>query len=257
MGPFIKDCHFQYGKNACCYPKPTFYDCITHLQPAIRDFPNKCPYTDGTPFIPDQSEPSDSINRDTLKYNLVNIETKLITSLDVTLYGTGKELDKHFVMEIGKRYSITYITEAGFKVATGVLREISNNIPDTCTRYIGEYRAPAINAYLGMDCSKEGESDKRLIYICSIRDIEELADGQEPSNFESLSDSEKLAAIYEAIKNGTLVVNCENCPCATPSNPDTTPTDPSEETPTDPEASGDTEGKPSTDQESTDSNPTE
>lgn len=214
MGPYINDGHYMYGKNECCFPRPPFYECITHLQPCIRDFHHCCrPDGDGTPFKPDDSDSSGEINRDSLQFNLVNIETKLIRNLDITLYGTSKDLDKHIVLEPGKRYSITYMTECGFKTANGVLKEISNNVPDECIRYIGDYRTPAINAYIGMDCSTEGSSDKRLIYINSIRDIKELADGETPPSYDSMSDSEKLEAIYEAIKEGKLVINCDKCNC--------------------------------------------
>jgi hypothetical protein len=217
MGPYIKDGHYMYGENQYCNPRPPYYNCIHHhKQPCIRDFPNKVPFTDGTPFKPDDSDATDEINRTALQFNLVNIETRLITSLDITLYGTSKDLDKHFVMEIGKRYAITYMTEAGYKITTGILREISNNVPATCLRYIGDFTAPATSAYIGMDCSTAGQSDRRLIYIATIRDITELAEDDTPPTLDVTTDSQKIDAIYEAIKNGDFGSSTEcadDCSC--------------------------------------------
>lgn len=238
MGPYIKDGHYMFGNTFCENGRPPYYNCIPHhQQPGLRDFPNKQPFTDGTPFHPDSNNPNCTGNcgcgngtgnvvRSPLMYNLVNIETKLITSLQITLYGVTKDLDKEIIMEIGKRYAITYITESGFKTADGILKEISKAIPDNCMRYIGEYNATAVQAYIGMDCSDKGISDKRMIYICSIRDIQPLEfdeefvepDTSNPEDAQTIEDLDlkidilsdkmdgKMDEILEAVEHGSCFI---------------------------------------------------
>lgn len=123
------------------------------------------------------------IIRDPLMYNVVNIETAIIKTLRVTIYGTSAVQDKTIDMQTGKRYAITYITEHGLIMSVGRLEVIGDSVPDTCTRYINTNNlAAASSAYIGLDCSSEGRSDKRKIYIATIRYIQELADGEVAEN---------------------------------------------------------------------------
>lgn len=214
MGPYSTDGHYMYG-NTFVTPKPPYYDSIKHHHaPCIRKFPIPPRGDDGCPYLPDDSESNGEIIRNPLTYNLMNIETKLKYSLWIKLYGTKEDMDKELTLEIGKRYAITYLTERGIDIADGTLQVISPSIPDECRRYIGEYDDNAKSAYIGIDCSTTGKSDKRMIYIASIRYIEELEDGEDydnplnnPTDIEMMSDSQKLSAILELLRDNLP------CPC--------------------------------------------
>ena len=203
--------HYTYGK-ICSYettilddPKMPRYNCaIRHKGPGLRDFPFNAIRDDGFPY---QEYTSDSycngckkcngINR-YLMNNLVNIETYIDKVLTVTLYGASKDLDKTIKMRIGNKYCITYITEKGLQTVSGTFKELSTNIPDDCTRYMGIYNSISTTAYICMDCSTAGESDKRIIYIASIRYIQELFDDEE-EQYSDLSQEEKLNYLYTNI----------------------------------------------------------
>lgn len=193
--------HYTYG-TILDDPRMPRYDCtIRHKGPGLRDFPFNAIRDDGFPY---QEYTSDSycdgckkcngINRD-LMNNLVNIETYIDKVLTVTLYGKSKDLDKTIKMRIGNKYCVTYITEKGLQTVTGTFKELSTNIPDDCTRYMGIYNNISTTAYICMDCSTAGESDKRIIYIASIRYIEELFDNEE-EQYTDLSQEEKLNYLY-------------------------------------------------------------
>lgn len=147
------------------------------------------------------------IIRDPLIYNIINIETSIVKSIKVTLYGIKEEMDKTFDMKVGNRYAITYVTEQGLITSIGYLELISDSVPDECTRYInaGANMAAASTAYIGMDCSTEGHSDKRKIYIATIRYIQELESGETPDTPEVKSLRERLQKLLDAIDNGELV----------------------------------------------------
>ncbi len=120
---------------------------------------------------------NNGIVRDPLMFNVINIETSVVKTLNVTIYGTSPEQDKTVEMRTGNRYAITYITEHGLITSIGRLEVISDSVPDTCTRYINTNNmAAASTAYIGVDCSTEGNSDKRKIYIATIRYIQPIED---------------------------------------------------------------------------------
>jgi hypothetical protein len=101
-------------------------------------------------------------------------------TLKVTIYGATEEDDKTILMQVGKRYAITYMTQSGLRTADGYLRYISSSIPDECTRYISATNPTEVAlSFIGLDCSTKGISDKRKIYIASIRGIEALADDED------------------------------------------------------------------------------
>ena len=163
------------GQNGCCL--------------AYEDSANKidAPYTD--PNTGNKCECNDcpfstgGIVRDPLMFSVVNIETSIIKTLKVTIYGTSAEQDKTVDLKMGNRYAITYITEHGLITSVGRLELISESVPDACTRYINTTNmAAASTAYIGMDCSTEYNSDKRKIYIATIRYIQEINDGDEVEN---------------------------------------------------------------------------
>lgn len=131
---------------------------------------NEC-NCDDCPYV------TNGIVRDPLMYNVVNIETSVVKTLKVTIYGITQDQDKTVEMKTGNRYAITYITEHGLITSVGRLELISDSVPDECTRYISSANmAAASTAYIGMDCSTEGNSDKRKIYISTIRYIQVIDD---------------------------------------------------------------------------------
>lgn len=156
--------------------------------------------------------PNDII-RDPLMYNVINIETSVIRTLKIKLYGINPSDDKIIEMNIGKRYAVTYITEHGMVTSVGYLETVSNNIPDECIRYINSNNISiASTAYIGMDCSKEGHSDKRKIYISSIRYIQDLNESEDEAEIiETKSMKTRLQELLDAIDKGELVFCKNNC----------------------------------------------
>lgn len=211
MNNHIINGHYMYG-NTFMQPDMPMYNKISHhvMAPALRAIPPYpdmatrpiyCPsnkagyclaYEDAankidTPY--DDSSYDNKCNcdecpfnnnglvRDPLMFNVINIETSVIKTLNVTIYGTDPEQDKTIEMRVGNRYAITYITEHGLITSVGRLEVISDSVPDACTRYIGSNNmAAASTAYIGVDCSTEGNSDKRKIYIATIRYIQAIDD---------------------------------------------------------------------------------
>ena len=202
-GPYIRDGHYLYG-SMINQPYPAYYNSSWyHRKPPRRSFSSFDFFDDGSVYLPDQStaNPNDPIIRSDKISNIINIETISFRTLRIKLYAVREEDDTDMVLELGKGYSITYITETGLKVATGILKIIDSNIPDKCTRYIGEFNETVTTAWIGLDCSVVGKSDKRKIYVASIRAIEE-ADITDPDyvppelNGGDISDSAKLNFLY-------------------------------------------------------------
>ena len=218
------------GKPGCCLG---YEDSANKIDTPYDDSAydeNNCECED-CPFA------SDGIIRDPLMFNVVNIETSIVKTLKVTLYGTSVDQDKTVNMKVGSRYAVTYITEHGLITSVGRLELISESVPDTCTRYINATNmAAASTAYIGMDCSTEGSSDKRKIYIATIRYIQELEDGEEVETEEMKSLRQRLQELLDAIENGELVFcNCDDC------SKDTDGSDDTESDPADGDTGGSTE----------------
>ena len=202
-GPYIRDGHYLYG-SMINQPYPAYYNSSWyHRKPPRRLLSSFDFFDDGSVYLPDQStaNPNDPIIRSDKISNIINIETISFRTLRIKLYAVKEEDDTDIVLELGKGYSITYITEVGLKIATGILKIIDSNIPDKCTRYIGEFNETVTTAWIGLDCSVVGKSDKRKIYVASIRAIEE-ADISDPDyvppelNGGDISDSAKLSFLY-------------------------------------------------------------
>ena len=197
------------GNNGCYFGYEDSTNKIdTPYDDSAYDESNKCDHID-CPFAPD------GIIRDPLMFNVVNIETSVIKTLKVTIYGITSDQDKTIEMKIGNRYAITYITEHGFITSVGRLEVIGESVPDECTRYINAVNmAAASTAYIGVDCSTEGKSDKRKIYIGTIRYIQELEDGEEVEEVTEDTENikERLQELLDAIEKGELVFcNKEEC----------------------------------------------
>lgn len=111
--------------------------------------------------------------------NILNIETKLLVSLQITLYGVKEEDDVTLILSEGKQYTVYYLTEKGIFKATGHLKKIDKGIPLRECQYIGNTSDIAKDAYIILDCSTIGNSDIVKIYINSIRYIEEVVEETE------------------------------------------------------------------------------
>lgn len=205
--PFPRDDHYLYG-SAHIQPYPAYYNSVWfRRKPPRRDLGSLMAFCDdGSSYIPDwePADPNEPINRSKAVNSLINIETIGWHTIRIKLYALEEENDTDIILEIGKGYAITYITEGGLKVANGILRAIDTSIPDTCTRYIGEFNTAAITAWIAMDCSTTGKSDKRKIYIASIRAIQEI-DMSDPDyaplevDPEAMSNSRKLSYLVSKV----------------------------------------------------------
>jgi len=201
-GPYVRDGHYMYG-NVFIQPYPAYYNSSWyHRRPPRRFISDLEFFDDGHLYVPQTPvDPAEGqIVRSEIASRIVNIETLAFRSLRIKLYALKEEDDTDIVLEIGKQYAITYTTEGGLKVANGILKIIDSSIPDTCTRYIGQFNETVATAWIGMDCSVAGKSDKRKIFIASIRAIEEVPEDDEnyipPTvDVEEMSDSEKLNII--------------------------------------------------------------
>ena len=206
-GPYDKDAHYMYG-NMNSQPYPPYYNSSWyHREPPRRMLSSLLEFfDDGSMYIAPDYRSANSggigtIARAPVATNIINIETLVLKSLRIKLYAIKEEDDIDILLELGKGYSITYITEEGMKVATGVLKIIDNSIPDTCTRFIGEFNNTVATAWIGLDCSTAGKSDKRKIFIASIRGIEE-ADIEDPDYNPpqvDYTDGYKLNALFKAL----------------------------------------------------------
>jgi hypothetical protein len=209
-GPYVSRRAYMYGNTFFEYPVPYYNSTLCHcpkMRPPYRPFPEPPVGEDPESYLPypETDMPDIGIVRPDPKYMILNIETSLIKTLKVTIYGAKEEDDKTIIMEIGKRYAVTYMTQTGLKTADGYLRYISDSIPDECTRYIDPSTPEVLlQSFIGMDCSTKGISDKRKIYIASIRGIEELADDED---YVAPADKDNtITALYGvllALKNAT------------------------------------------------------
>lgn len=200
MGPYIRDEHYMYG-SMHIQPYPAYYNSMWfRRKPPRRDLGSLCQfYDDGNMYVIDcvPGDPAEPVIRSEKFHSIINIETIANRSLRIKLYAMREEDDTDVILEIGCSYKITYITEGGLKVATGVLKIIDSAIPDKCTRYIGEFNQTTATAWIGMDCSRPGMSDKRKIYIAAIRAIEvvepeDIGTTQADVDSETMTAAEKL-----------------------------------------------------------------
>lgn len=229
--------HYMYG-NTFIQPEMVHYKNIPMhaMAPIIRNIPpypdvdmcTACHHVnindDGIAYTnpDDESQTCDcdcpvcvkEIIRDPMALNVVNIETSIVKTLKITLYGITKDKDVTIEMKQGGRYAVTYVTESGLITSIGYLELISTSIPDTCTRYIGgaNSQVTAANAYIGMDCSTEGHSNKCKIYISTIRNIQVLKDGEQVETEDAKTTKERLNELLSKIESGELVFcNKETC----------------------------------------------
>ena len=204
-GPYVQDGHYMYG-NMLNQPYPAYYNSSWyHREPPRRSLSSLIEFfDDGSVYVgdakPNGTKPGPIVRGTST--NIINVETIAFKSLRVKLYALKEEDDVDVLLELGKRYSVTYITEGGMMLATGILKYIDSSIPDTCTRYVGEFNETVATAWIGLDCSTEGRSDKRKIYVASIRGLEDATDPDYvPPEIdpEIMSDSEMLIALMKAM----------------------------------------------------------
>lgn len=159
-------------------PKPPICPCHCHGEPEklppIKRPDHDDKYYEHPPYIPSAQECNCKIPDRMPVSNIINVESQLLITLKITLYGVSEEDDKTIILENGKEYIITYITEDGVRQITGVLRYIDYNIPTECVRYIGEYNTVTDQSYIIVDGSTAGYSNIVKIFIRSLRDIVEV-----------------------------------------------------------------------------------
>ena len=156
-------------------PKPPICPCHYHGEPEklppIKRPDHDDKYYEHPPYIPSAQGCNCKIPDRMPVSNIINVESQLLITLKITLYGVSEEDDKTIILENGKEYIITYITEDGVRQITGVLRYIDYNIPTECVRYIGEYNTITDQSYIIVDGSTAGYSNIVKIFIRSLRDI--------------------------------------------------------------------------------------
>jgi len=196
--PYLAQRAFCYGQTFFD-PEVPYYNSGNkyHRKPAPRQFPDHRRFEDGSEYIEDTSgsESGEMIRFGGEIPTILNMESYIKKSIVLTFYGMKEEDDKTIELELDKRYAITYITEYGVKVADGYLRYISSSIPDDCVKYAGNYSSEAMAAFIGMDCSSKGVSDKRKIYLNTIRAVEALGDDEDytpPAVAGTISDLLKM-----------------------------------------------------------------
>lgn len=215
-GPYISDGNYRFGVTHYTQPYPPEYNCTgSHRVPNLRQPAADTFRDDGVPYtsyLEDNTNPCatcgrcNRINRNKMLTSLVNLETSITKFLRVKLYGATQDLNKTVLMKEGNKYCISYLTEQGVATVTGTYRGVSTNVPEECTSFIGNYSALASSAYICMDCSTAGTSDKRLIYIASIRYIEEVYDeGDDP--FFELTQEEKIKSMVLSINDAIATIN--------------------------------------------------
>ena len=159
-------------------PKPPICPCHYHGEPEklppIKRPDHDDKYYEHPPYIPSAQGCNCKIPDRMPVSNIINVESQLLITLKITLYGVSEEDDKTIILENGKEYIITYITEDGVRQITGVLRYIDYNIPTECVRYIGEYNTVTDQSYIIVDGSTAGYSNIVKIFIRSLRDIVEV-----------------------------------------------------------------------------------
>ena len=198
-GPGIKPYHYCYAGSYRPFAYMPYYNsAYIHRKPNTRQLRTLLDYWDDMETYKLDYMPADMyapIVRGEIA-RILNIETLAIRQLRIKLYHAEEKDDVDVVLELGKAYEIKYVTEGGVKTAVGILKGIDSSIPDTVCRYVGEFNEQVITAWIAMDCSTTANSDKRKIYIASIRDIKEIelegyeAEEVDPSN---MSDTQKLS----------------------------------------------------------------
>jgi hypothetical protein len=203
----------MYGNTFFDEEVPKYNSTKHHKLPRVRGLEAHKVFDDGTAYKFDTVDEDGSIIRGKVP-SIVNIETMMVKTLRVYLYGVTELDDQMFTLEVGKRYAITYLSEQGCRVADGYLRYLDTSIPEDCTKYIGDYSSTAAQAFIGMDCSSKGVSDKRKIYIASIRGIEVLDDDDDYTAPAEDDDTKKytlldrLDNIIAELENGE---GCDYC----------------------------------------------
>lgn len=159
-------------------PKPPICPCHHHGEPGklppIKRPDHDDKYYEHPPYIPSAQGCNCKIPDRVPVSNIINVESQLLITLKITLYGVREEDDKTVILENGKEYIITYITEDGVRQITGILRYIDYNIPTECVRYIGEYNTVTDQSYIIVDGSTAGYSNIIKVFIRSLRDIVEV-----------------------------------------------------------------------------------
>lgn len=207
----VNNGNYVYGVSEYDQPMIPYYNSMAHHKKfPLREFPNDKIRDDGVPYkyigVDQACAACDKCNRcrgsridrNVLLTSIVNVESSIDKVLTITIYGVTEDLDRTIRMKIGSKYCISYATENGLQTVTGVFKELSPNVPDECTKYIGNFSSVTTAAYICLDCSTTGSSDKRLIYIASIRFIEEIFD-EGDDKYANYTQDEKLSLALNSV----------------------------------------------------------
>lgn len=234
---FIENPNFAYGQVPMPPSRPPYVpygppmhpycehchgDKLNIIPPVDRTNCRNLSYYQNPPSIPNIGGCDISELDRNIASNIIEVQSKLRISLDLILYSVKADEDIKITLETGNKYKITYLSESGMTIITGILRYIDINTPLECTRYITDYNT-SVNPHIIMDCSSEGNSDIRIIYIKSLRNVEEIKD-EEPSE-EPTENPDDVPSENPDGNTDTPVENPSENPTENPDNPSENPDD--------------------------------
>ena len=241
-------------------PKEPHCPCYNHNGQPEKLPPIKRPehpddYYTNPPFIPSMNQCNCQIPDRFPVSNIINVESRLMITLKVTLYGVKEEDDVTVILECGKKYKFIYLTEDGVREVIGTLRYIDSSIPTECIRYIGNNNEITNYAYIIIDASTEGSSNIVKIFIRSLRGIEEVKPSEGTDNNTEGNDSGNTGTGTDAENpdTGNDSGNTENPPSTGEDNSDNNGTD-NPDTGDTGNDSGNSENPPSTGEDNSDNN---
>lgn len=201
-GPYLTRRAYMYGRTFFDQEVPQYAAVKHHNLPLRTDKKPYYPYDDGMDYQIDES-PEGILTKEEIEAlglkSITELESRIKKTLVITIYGSSKEEDKTVELIENKKYSIVYITRFGMKKIEGKFRFISTSTPELSTKYINQDAASFAQSYIGIDCSKEGESDKRVIYINTIRDIKLIEEITIPQIAPGEGTNSKLEEILKSI----------------------------------------------------------
>lgn len=184
-GPNSPACHMHHNhcNGDCDYNRPMY----NPAYPPENDYS----YYLHPPMIPSSGCHCDG-NIETFPAGLVNIKTRLLLSLELTLCGRTEEDNVTIILETDKKYKVTHSTENGLVEIVGILKYIDHNIPIDCLMYLNNFNSEIVmTAFLIFDASTECGSNIVRMPIRAIRSIEEIVAEQEPEDPEQPPEDEE------------------------------------------------------------------
>ena len=109
--------------------------------------------------------------------NIINVSAQIIPSLYVTLYNVDPTQNAEIIMEIGKKYEITYVTEDGVLNAGGKLLSINNMVvTENPVKLITGAPTNMDMVSITLDCSSPNQAVVITVYLRTIREIKEIVE---------------------------------------------------------------------------------